>query len=130
MTKRESLCKQITTERVVCIDVDETLVSHGRNYPTNDYMSVHDHVIPGNQISVYPMKANIRILKEEHARGSYVIVWSKGGHQWATDVVRALGLTKHVDLILTKPAAYVDDKEVGTWLTDRIYIPSTEPYKE
>lgn len=119
--------KQLTFERIYPSDVDGTLVEH-LAVKTDKSIEVPDFVT-GNTIVVTPNEPMIRILKEEHARGAFVIVWSKGGNQWANDVVNALGIREYVHLIMTKPSAYGDDKSVESWLTDRIFIPYTEPYK-
>jgi hypothetical protein len=73
--------------------------------------------------------AMIRLLKEEYSRGAYTIVWSRGGHEWATAVILALGLKSYVSQIMSKPLVYLDDKDVSLWLKDRIYIGPDTKYK-
>lgn len=119
--------KQLRYERIYPSDVDGTLIEH-LSEKTDKTIEVQDFVT-GKTILVVPNEPMIRILKEEYARGAFVIVWSKGGNQWANDVVNALGIRDYVHLIMTKPSAYGDDKPVESWLTDRIFIPYTEPYK-
>lgn len=118
----------IKNERVIWVDVDDTLIVHGV-HKSLKMTEVADDVNKGI-IMVYRHEQNIRLVKEEFSRGSYVIVHSKGGHQWAADVVEALGLSPYVNQILTKPTAYIDDKPVSEWLTDRIFIPHTQSYKD
>lgn len=120
----------IKCNRVIWVDVDSTLVQHVQDtLGPYQYLRIPDPVIPGTFIVVRPLEGNIRLIKEEWARGSCVIVHSKGGDQWANDVAKALGLSKYVRFALTKPTAYIDDKPVSEWLTDRIFIPDSEPYK-
>ena len=54
-------------------------------------------------------KGNLEELKRHGSRGIDVIVWSKGGVQWAQSVVRALKLEKYVAGIMSKPFCYYDD---------------------
>lgn len=116
-------------EYVTFWDTDHTLV-----FPTSP-------VVPGPKVQVYDavtkkfltMIANesmIRLLKEEKHRGSHVTVWSRGGYEWAANVVRALDLVPYVDQVMTKPLAYMDDLDIGEWLKYRVYIPPTTVYKK
>jgi len=71
----------------------------------------------------------VRLLREEHHRGGYIIVWSRSGWEWARNVVQALGLEKYVHEVKSKPIAYFDDTPVKKWMTDRVYIGPDEMYK-
>lgn len=62
---------------------------------------------------------NINALKDHSHAGHIVIVWSAGGVEWATSVIRALKLEDYVDVILTKPDWYYDDKGAEHWLPER-----------
>jgi hypothetical protein len=119
---------QIKNNRTVFCDVDGTLLEHTHD-KSLDYVAVPDAVHPGEFIKGIPNYNNIRIVKEEHNRGAYVIVWSKGGNQWAADVVTALGLQNYVDIIMDKPTAYIDDLPIEKWCTDRVFIPIDTAYK-
>lgn len=120
--------RTITNERVIPVDVDDTLVMH-------DFSSI-DHTVevpdPYSKgvIEVRPNDPMIRILKDEKARGAFIVVWSRGGFAWARAVVLALGLEESVDLISTKPTVYLDDKDVGEWLKDRVWISPGTKYKQ
>jgi predicted phosphatase len=116
------------SEYVTVWDTDHTLI-----FPT-------DPEVPGKRVQVYDavtkkfitMIANesmVRLLKEEKHRGSYIKVWSRGGWEWAANVVRALDLVPYVDEVLSKPMAYMDDLDISKWLKYRIYIPPTTAYK-
>jgi hypothetical protein len=116
-------------EYVVFFDCDHTLI-----FPTNP-------TVPGIKVQVYDAvtkkfltmignESMIRLMKEEKHRGANVKVWSRGGWEWAANVVRALDLVPYVDEVLTKPLAYMDDLDIGEWLKYRVYIPPTTVYKK
>ena len=116
-------------EYITFWDCDHTLI-----FPTTP-------IVPGRKVQVYDaitkkfltMIANesmIRLMKEEKHRGSHIVVWSRGGYEWAANVVRALDLVPYVDEVKTKPLAYMDDLDIGDWLKYRVYIPPTTAYKK
>lgn len=107
----------IDNERVSCFDVDETLIIH-RNSPASYIL---DRRID-EKIYYEPYTEHIRLLKQMKARGQFIIVWSAGGYEWAKMVIEELGLIDYVDLIMTKPSAYVDDKDANDFM-ERVYIP-------
>ncbi len=123
--------KVITNENPIPWDVDGTLIEHipQSPLPKGDIVWVID-TVKGGLIAVKPMKANIRLLEEEFSRGTYVIVWSRSGNQWAKEVIKALDLTKKVHLVMTKPKIYVDDLDVSEWLKDRVFLPQGTIYKK
>lgn len=128
--------KVIANEKTVFVDVDETLVHHKAQdlsdnfFGTDRNLLLVDDAIRGGKIHVNPNHNNIRLLLEEHARGSYIVVWSRGGYAWAETVVKALGLTKKVHQVMTKPMVYIDDKDVSEWLPYRLYLKPDEIYKK
>lgn len=121
----------IKNENVEPFDVDGTLVLHqsADTIPLGEALQVYD-AITKKFITVRINRPMVRLLRESKARGSYVIVWSKGGYRWATDVIKALDLVDFVDLVLTKPAAYYDDTEIQNWLPYRVYIAPEVIYKQ
>jgi predicted phosphatase len=123
--------KIIKSEYNIFYDVDDTLVFHVD--PTNP--------IPGRKVQVYDAvkkkfltmienQAMVRLLQEEKHRGAHVVVWSRGGHEWAANVVKALDLVGCVDQVMTKPMAYMDDLDISDWLKYRVYLPPTKVYKK
>ncbi len=120
----------IRNERTIFVDVDDTLVMHNQEHWDGiNEVEVQCSLDSKDKIIVYPNNPMIRLVKEESARGSYIVVWSRGGFQWAGNVVIALGLIKYVDQVMTKPYAYFDDKDVSHWLKDRVYIDPKTTYK-
>lgn len=120
--------KQIKNENVLVVDVDDTLILHRPKHQAAKLYEVKDPVTD-QYILLEGHVPHIRLIREEAIRGKFIIVWSKGGHEWAARVVEALYLTDYVDLCMTKPVAYIDDKPVAEWLQDRIYIPPDARYK-
>ena len=108
-------------------DVDDTLVMHNLG-DERDIVYIEDPY-SGDTIQMRPNRPMIRLLKEEHARGNPVIVWSRGGEQWAYAVVLALKLEDIVSMTMAKPHRYFDDRKVSDWMTDQIYIGPDTRYK-
>lgn len=121
--------KVITNERVVPVDCDDTLIMHG--VTLNNALPTIFVLDPltGKRVEYVINVPMVRLLKEEKQRGSTIIVWSRGGYQWAANIITALGLEASVDLIMTKPLTYFDDKPVDQWMIDRVYLPWNVPYK-
>lgn len=95
----------LRSDKVLYVDVDQTLVVwQGENY--------------------WPHKKHIQFLKQCSKRGQKVIVWSAGGFEWAERIVRELDLQSHVDLILSKPAWFMDDLKADKILPEenRVYF--------
>lgn len=119
----------VLKESTVFCDVDDTLVMWGKIKRGEKAIAV---TCPhgGHQEYLRPHKGHIKILKDRKARGSFIVVWSAGGFAWANAVVKALGLENHVDLIMTKPHCYIDDKEAKDIMGERIYLPYGNGYGE
>ncbi len=121
--------KIVKSERVTPFDVDCCLI-----YPNAE----GNEDMPGVMIydavdqKYLHLKYNpnmVRLLREEHERGSYIIVWSRSGWKWAKNAVIALGLETYVDRVMSKPIVYFDDTEIQDWLKDRVYIAPSTVYK-
>jgi len=122
--------RTIKKESTVWVDCDDTLIMWGKEPHmkhkhiaiTNPYDGQIDHLMPH--------KGHIKVLKDRKARGSFIVVWSAGGYKWAEAVVKALNLEKYVDLCMTKPHMYIDDKEAKDIMGERLYIPFGNGYGE
>lgn len=128
--------KIIDKENLRMWDIDDTLVMHNPYGPSTaekfrafGAIAVVDPLNVNNKIIVYKNEPMIRLMQEEYARGSTNIVWSRGGYEWAKNVIEALGLTELVHTVMSKPLVYMDDKPVEEWMKDRVYIGPTTPYK-
>jgi len=119
--------KTVDKESTVFIDVDDTLVMWGKAKEGEKVVAVtspHD----GGQNYLRPHAGHIKILKDRKARGSFIVVWSAGGFAWAEAVVKALGLDTHVDMCMTKPHMYLDDKKAEEFMGEHLYIPYGDGY--
>lgn len=107
-------------DRSVFFDVDQTLIlwNPPEGEKTIEILDPYD----GKLEVLAPMHRHIKILIRAKSRGNKIIVWSHGGTLWAQAVVEALGLTKYVDLIMTKVENYVDDIPMNKWATINYYI--------
>lgn len=120
----------VRSSRVIPCDIDGTLIIHLRPslIPLGEELDIYDP-IENAWIRVRKNLPMIRLLKEEHQRGSYIMAWSRGGHAWAESVLIALGLEHCVDLVIDKPLVYFDDVEVSDWLKDRVFLAPETVYK-
>lgn len=118
--------KTVANEQVIMYDCDDTLILWSG--PGNPEAVPIANPNDGNIDWVVPHRAHIKILKDRKGRGAYNVVWSAGGWAWAQSVVEALGLEAYVDMCMSKPCAYVDDKPCQEWLVDRIYLKPDSKY--
>ena len=93
------------SNQTVFFDVDDTLVLWDESLP-GDNVAIECN---GHLNHMVINKGNLEELKRHGARGIDVIVWSKGGYDWAHSVVRALKIEKNVAAVMTKPFCYYDD---------------------
>lgn len=108
-------------ENVVCYDVDETLVLWFNDCDDSKKISI-TCPYSGSIEHVKPHARHVDLLKKHHGRNNYVIVWSAAGTLWAEAVIKALGLEKYVDEVMTKPTKYVDDLTGDKILGVHIYL--------
>jgi phosphoserine phosphatase len=104
--------KTLEMNNPIYFDIDDTLVreitklenAHGTG------IKFVPHPLRGNRpVPKYPMRRNIDLLRDMHARGRTIVVWSAAGWQWAEAVIKALALESYVHYVIEKPIAYVDD---------------------
>ncbi len=117
----------IENERVIFFDVDDTLILW-EIIPGEETITFKC-AFTGDFLQVIPHLQNITLLKEKHARGYTVVVWSQGGFAHAQAVVKALGLEQHVALCMNKPSCYVDDLDANAWMPKRVYLDYKKRYK-
>ena len=102
--------------KTVYFDVDDTLMEW---YPCEQH--VQDAVYFNNNGHEFYKRAimpNIKALMAHHRAGHLVVVWSAGGSGHAENVIKTLNLTDYVDVILTKPDYYYDDKPASEWMPE------------
>ena len=107
---------KIPEGRIKYFDCDDTLV----RWRVDKTQPVLSFECRGFQSTCNPIKTNIEELILQKLKGSHIVVWSKGGADWAESVVIGLGLEKYVDAIMTKPDVVYDDLPVEQWITKRI----------
>jgi hydroxymethylpyrimidine pyrophosphatase-like HAD family hydrolase len=110
----------ISNELIMPFDVDETLLLKADASRSDNILldCPHDNSLQERQVH----EAHVKLLRDKKARGYTIIVWSARGHAWAKSAVEALGLQHSVDLVMTKPTAYVDDLPVEQWMPYRIFV--------
>ncbi len=110
----------IRQEHPMPFDVDNTLVTQvGFNIgPSISILNPLTNTAHNYQIH----QSHVRLLKEQFLRGRLVIVWSASGYAWAEAVVDALELKDFVHIVMSKPIAYVDDKDIVDWIGSRIFV--------
>lgn len=111
----------LSSDLVVGVDVDDTLVSWQPLDESEAELTYALHLAPHNECKIvhvqfngkirsywsYP--SNIESLKTHKHKGHKIIVWSGSGWEWAAAVVAALQLEKYVDLVTSKPKWLLDD---------------------
>lgn len=107
--------KVIKSYNPIYVDVDDTLIFWPINYsqPFEDCIQFTDPR-DGEVLFGLPNKKLISKLRKHKMYGKQsIIVWSNSGWEWAKHAVEILGLEGIVDVILTKPGIYYDDKKVN-----------------
>ncbi len=82
--------------RVIFVDVDDTLMR-----------SVGPKRIP--------MPSTIKQVKELHAAGHTLFLWSSGGADYAQESAKELGIEPLFQAFLPRPDIYIDDQSVADW---------------
>lgn len=121
--------KVIQNESNIFVDVDDTLVMWNWDIAPepHDLVFILDPY-DNKEYALRPHLPNMKVLKSQKARGSYITVWSQSGYQWANAVVKALDLVEYVDQVMTKPRAYIDDLPCQEWMGERIYLKPESKY--
>lgn len=117
-------------ERIIPVDIDDTLVMHQKPLSYPKQIVVEDPHFPGKFIRLGINEPMVKVLMDEKKRGAHIIAWSRSGYAWAETVLLALNLKNYVDDVYTKPLVYLDDKDVSEWLKDRVYINPAVTYKK
>lgn len=121
--------KSIHSESVWACDIDDTLIIWNADTTGNKtitFTEPHTNDI----ITVVVNENNIRLLKEKKSRGSFIILWSQGGWQYAETIAVALGIEKYVDIVMSKPVGLIDDLPAEKWLPNPVNIDYRTNYKK
>ncbi len=115
-------------ERVLPVDIDETLIIWGK-IPKGAKAVLFTDPYSGEIKHVRVHEANVKVLANHLERGTLIIAWSKSGYKWAKAALKALGLNHYSNLlILTKPDGYMDDKPCDLWMGEQINLPVDSSY--
>lgn len=106
----------ISGEMNVVYDIDQTLILHDKGNT-----SITDPYTGTTKLYQIHTK-HVELLKQHKNRGYQVFVWSNGGDKWAKAVIEALGLTDHVDYVMTKMCKFVDDTSADKVLGNHVYL--------
>ncbi len=90
---------------VVFVDVDDTLI----------------RTVGAKRI---PMPQSIAQVKQLHAEGVSLYLWSSGGADYARRSAEEIGISACFVAFLPKPDAYIDDQPVHEWRFCRHVLPS------
>jgi FMN phosphatase YigB (HAD superfamily) len=101
----------LADNNVAFFDVDDTLI-HWK-CPAGRERDIIEIQIDENHFSAFvvPHRVHIERLKRHKVIGNAVVVWSRSGSEWAEAVVKALDLEGYVDICMSKPFYYYDDKK-------------------
>jgi hypothetical protein len=118
----------IKSEQVICVDIDQTLVLHGKVRKGQRAVTVtNPHTKEQKIMRVH--EPHIKIITERLARGATLIVWSAGGHAWAEAVLKALKISHPNIFVFSKSVAYVDDKRASQFMGEHINMDPDDDYR-
>lgn len=112
----------IPCNQTTFVDVDDTLILWS---PTEEQLLKYgiNYTSPnGHSTVLVPHLPNIEQLKKHAERQHTIIVWSNGGYQWAAEAVKLLKLEAYVDLVISKPTWFYDDKQAEEFMGKPQYL--------
>lgn len=112
------MSKTITCNDLIAVDIDETLVFMVKEDQEHDFVLQDPYEVLGT-LYLKKHNPNINCVKRGYARGLRYFAWSMAGALWAEVVLKALGIYDMMEVVMTKPIRYIDDKPVSEWMTDR-----------
>lgn len=119
----------VKSEQTSFWDIDGTLILPYDKTQKQLVVEVYD-AVTNKYVKMAVHEPMVRLLREERHRGGHIIVWSRGGYEWATNVIRALDLTSCVHMVMSKPMVYFDDQAIESWLQYRVYLDPKMQYKK
>jgi predicted HAD superfamily phosphohydrolase YqeG len=88
------------------------------------YVDVDDTLIRSVGSKRIPMPAVVARVRELHASGASLFLWSSGGAEYARSAAIELGIESCFVAFLPKPDAYIDDQAVSEWRYCQHVLPS------
>ena len=79
------------------------------------YVDVDDTLLRSAGSKRIPMTSTVERVRELHALGAELYLWSRGGAAYARDVARELGIEPCFRAFLPKPELLIDDEPVTSW---------------
>jgi FMN phosphatase YigB (HAD superfamily) len=99
----------IHNQMVVMTDIDDTLVKWTNpNVPGLNKIEI---TFPERKVYLEKHQYHIDLIRMYKDRGYFVVAWSNNGPVHVEKVITALGLEKCIDLVMSKPIKYLDDRE-------------------
>lgn len=81
----------------------------------NVFVDVDDTLIRSVGAKRIPMPQVVSKIRELHAQGCVLYLWSTGGAAYAEQAAVELGLSACFAAYLPKPDLYIDDQSVPEW---------------
>jgi HAD superfamily phosphatase (TIGR01681 family) len=111
--------KVFKNELVVVVDCDGTLIKPSDHFGSGTFSLPYG----SSMVQFEQIKVHVDLLKEYKNRGFVVVVWSMGGWAHAQRIVEALKIERFVDIVMSKPNKYVDDRtDIESILGTRIFL--------
>lgn len=79
------------------------------------YVDVDDTLVRWSGARCIPRTMVIEKLRERHANGDRLFLWSRAGDGPAREVAEKLGITNLFEAILPKPEHIIDDEPFDAW---------------
>ena len=111
---------KLSDKRTVFCDCDDTLIMW--NADIDDPLAKVIEVMNGNLV-IYFHRKHIQTIKDLHAIGWNIVVWSQGGSDHAEKVIQACQLENYVHAVLPKPENIIDDLPFEQQGIPRKYTP-------
>jgi hypothetical protein len=120
-------------------DVDNTLVLWEKDINKVIYGPLSKDTVSVEELESYikvnlngfnfyfrPITVHVNQLIQQKLKGLRIVVWSASGASWAEAVIKALKLSDFVDVILTKPNFYYDDRKADHFMKNYYFFAEEE----
>ena len=103
----------------VYFDVDDTLIYWDTTKIDPTIIKEAEQItikLNGFEMLRHVIQSNVDEIVLQKMSGCHVVIWSASGSQWAEAVIKALELEDYVDVVVSKPYHYYDDKDAKCWM--------------